>query len=110
GDRERLRAVALRGCSLVLEAEHGRTGVLYGVQWWKAERATEALVSIESDAPWRLYVDGALAYDALSPTTVPPRVRRLVVPLAAGWHRVALKIAGVGGACGGPPPGGGGAP
>src|SRR5205823_10320055 len=28
---------------------------------------------------------------------VPPRVRRLVVPLTAGWHRVAVKIAGVGG-------------
>src|SRR5262249_5274181 len=32
-----------------------------------------------------------------SPERVPPRVRRLALPLAAGWHRVALKIAAVGG-------------
>ena len=97
GDRARLRTVGMRGCSLALEAEHSRTGVLYGVQWFHATRATDALVSIETDAPWRLYVDGGLAFDALSPTRVPPRLRRLVVPLAAGWHRVALKIAAVGG-------------
>jgi len=97
GDRGRLRAVSLRGCSLVLEAEHGRAGVLYGIQWVRAPEATEALVTVETDAPWRLYVDGALAFDALSPERVPPRQRRLIVPLAAGWHRVALKIAAVGG-------------
>jgi tetratricopeptide (TPR) repeat protein len=97
GDRARLRAVGMRGCSLTLEAEHGRAGVLYGVQWFHTERATEALVTVETDAPWRLYVDGGLAFDALSPDRVPPRTRRLAVPLAAGWHRVALKIAAVGG-------------
>ncbi|MCU1283355.1 MAG: hypothetical protein JWM53_6901, partial [bacterium] len=96
-DRARLRPVGLRGCSLTLEAEHGRAGVLSGVQWFHAARATEALVTIESDAPWRLYVDGTLSFNALSPERVPPRRRRLVVSLPAGWHRVALKIAAVGG-------------
>lgn len=97
GDRGRLHAVGLRGCALALEAEHGRAGVLYGVQWFRAPRAVDALLTVDADAPWRLYVDGALAFDALSPERVPPRVRRLIVPLPAGWHRVALKIAGVGG-------------
>ena len=97
GDRERLRAVPMRGCALTLEAERGRTGVIYAVDWVKAPRATEAQLMVESDAPWRLYVDGVLAFDALSPDRVPPRVRRLRLPLAAGWHRVAIKLAAVGG-------------
>ncbi|MCA1664154.1 MAG: hypothetical protein LC659_07790, partial [Myxococcales bacterium] len=96
-DRARLRPVAMRGCSLALEGEKGRAGVLYGVQWFRATRAGDALMIVETDAPWRLYVDGALAFDALSPDHVPPRVRRLLVPLSAGWHRVAIKIAAVGG-------------
>ena len=54
----------------------GAPGVLYGVQWVQAPRAGDALVTVETDAPWRLYVDGALAFDALSPERVPPRVRR----------------------------------
>ena len=97
GDRARLRAVGMRGCELVLEAEKGRAGVLYGVQWFHAAKAGEARITVEADAPWRLYVDGAMAFDALSPERVPPRVRNLALPLGAGWHRVALKIAAVGG-------------
>lgn len=97
GDRARLRPVPTRGCAMVLEAEHGRNGVLYAVGWFRAARAVEALAVVESDVPWRLYVDGALAWDNLSPERVPPRVRRLRLPLDGGWHRVALKIAGIGG-------------
>ncbi|HEY2745918.1 MAG TPA: hypothetical protein VGL86_14880, partial [Polyangia bacterium] len=97
GDRARLRAAGMRGCELVLEGDKGRAGVLYGVQWFHAARAADARVTVETDVPWRLYVDGAMAFDALSPERVPPRVRVLAVPLTAGWHRVALKIAAVGG-------------
>ncbi|HEX9103167.1 MAG TPA: hypothetical protein VF997_13240, partial [Polyangia bacterium] len=50
GDRARLRGVGMRGCALGLEAEHGRAGVLYGVQWVRAPRAVEALLSVESEA------------------------------------------------------------
>src|SRR5262249_35505830 len=92
GDRGRLRPGPLRGCGVSLEAERGRNGVLYAVQWWKAIRDGEVLVLVETEAPWRLYVDGQLAFDGADEARVPPRVRRLVVPLTAGWHRVALKI------------------
>ena len=91
------RAVPMRGCSLTLEAEHGRAGVLYASQWVHLDHAADVLFTIEADAPWRLYVDGTLAFDALSPNRVPPRVRRIVVPLAPGWRAIAVKIAGVGG-------------
>lgn len=96
-DRARLRRVPVRGCSVALEAERGRSGVLYAVNWYRAARDVEARVVVDTDAPWRLYVDGALVFDGVEADHVPPRVRRLTLPLAAGWHRVALKIAGVGG-------------
>jgi tetratricopeptide (TPR) repeat protein len=93
-DRARLRPQPMRDCSLILEAERGRTGVLYAVQWFKAARAGEARVIVETEAAWRLYVDGAMVFDGLDEARVPPRVRVLLLPLTAGWHRVALKIAG----------------
>ena len=47
------RGCAPSGCAaaaLTLEAEHGRAGVLYGVQWFHAARATEALLVVDTDA------------------------------------------------------------
>ncbi len=96
-DRERLRALPTRGCAVGVEAERGRSGVLYAVQWWKAAHRTEARIIIDSDQPWRLFVDDTALFDAIDVARVPARVRTLVVPLSAGWHRVVVKLAGTGG-------------
>ena len=50
-------------------------------------------ILVDSDQPWRLFVDDEALFDAIDVTRVPARLRTLVVPLSAGWHRVVVKLA-----------------
>jgi tetratricopeptide (TPR) repeat protein len=97
GDRERLRPVQARACGVTLEAQKGRSGVLYAVGWFRAARAQEAVAVIDTELPWRLYVDGAPAFSSTDEDRYPPRVQEVALPLSAGWHHVALKLAAPGG-------------
>jgi cellulose synthase operon protein C len=97
GDRARLRDERVRGCNFAIDADGGLQGVLYAAGWMRAGNATDAVVTVEDDEPWRLYVDGKPAFDARDATKYTPRIRRVTLPLAAGWHHVALKMSGPGG-------------
>jgi tetratricopeptide (TPR) repeat protein/transglutaminase-like putative cysteine protease len=93
GDVTALREVKARAGQVALEAPRMRAGVLYAVGWLRATRDQTATLVIGSDQPWRLFVDGRPLYDRVEEDHYPPRITTLDLALAAGWHRVTLKVA-----------------
>src|SRR5207302_7693245 len=51
----------------------------------------------DSEQPWRLFIDGKPLFDQLDETRYLPHLVELDVTLLAGWHRLAVKMAGPGG-------------
>jgi tetratricopeptide (TPR) repeat protein len=91
------RIAPARACQVVLDGPVARQGVIYGEELVRAKHDQRALVVVETELPWRLYIDGQLKFVQADPDRFAPRVRELVVELPAGWHRLLLKAAAQGG-------------
>jgi len=91
------RAAPARGCSVVVTGPRGRSGVVYAASDVKLARDGAIVVTVETEAPWRLFVDGAAVAGGLEEGVAPPRVRQARVALPSGAHRVLVKLAAPGG-------------
>jgi tetratricopeptide (TPR) repeat protein len=96
GDAARFRRSPTRGCVVSVDVPAGRPGVAYVMGFVDAPKDEIAEVTIETDTPWRLLVDGRTVFDNAGEDRYPPRERVLAVELRAGWHRLALKLAAPG--------------
>jgi tetratricopeptide (TPR) repeat protein len=97
GDAASLREVRSRLGQVALEAPRMRAGVLYAVTWVRATRAEAARFVIDTDQSWRLFVDGKPLAAQIEGERYPPHRVAHDVNLAAGWHRVTLKLSAPGG-------------
>jgi tetratricopeptide (TPR) repeat protein len=97
GDERGLREVRSRLGQVSLEAPRMRAGVLYGVAFVRATRAQKAQLVIDTDQPWRLFIDGKPLHDHVDAEHYPPHLVTLEVDLEEGWHRLTLKVAAPGG-------------
>jgi tetratricopeptide (TPR) repeat protein len=91
------RSAPARGCSVVVTGPRGRSGVVYAANDVKLARDGAIVVTVETEAPWRLFVDGVAVAGGVEEATAPPRVRQTRVALSSGTHRVMVKIAAPGG-------------
>jgi tetratricopeptide (TPR) repeat protein len=82
---------------MALEAPRMRAGVMYAVTWVRATRDQPVALVLDTDQPWRLFVDGKALADQVDETAYPPHLVELDLTLAAGWHRITIKIAAPGG-------------
>jgi tetratricopeptide (TPR) repeat protein len=97
GNLAGFREVRARLGEVTLEAPRMRAGVLYAVTFVRAVREEKATLIIDSEQPWRLFIDGKPLYDQIDEQHYLPHLVELDVVLPAGWHRVAIKVAGPGG-------------
>jgi tetratricopeptide (TPR) repeat protein len=86
-----------RACSVVLDGPVQRQGVIYGEEWVRAAKDQRALVVVDTELPWKLFVDGQLKLVQVDPDRYPERERLILVDLPSGWHRLTLKVAAPGG-------------
>jgi cellulose synthase operon protein C len=96
-ERDKLREVKPRACQVVLDGPQAHPGVLYAVTWIEAPRALEIEMAVETHTPYRVSIDDLWIGDNLDARHFPAELQRLRARLTAGWHRVVLKISGVGG-------------
>jgi tetratricopeptide (TPR) repeat protein len=97
GDLGALREVRSRMGQIALEAVRMRTGVQYAVTWVKATRDQRVHLVVDTDQPWRLFVDGNALAEQIEETRYPPHLAELDLDLEAGWHRLTIKVAAPGG-------------
>ena len=97
GDAAALREVRSRMGQLTAEAPRMRAGVLYAVTWLRATRNQPVLLAIDTDQPWRLFVDGKPLAARIDEGSYPPHLVELAIDLTAGWHRFTIKVAAPGG-------------
>ncbi len=83
------------GCQLRIDPADA-SGVRYATQWISLTRRTEVAIFVESELDWRLYVDGHASFANDDRAHHPPRLRKVLVELGAGWHRLQFKISETG--------------
>ncbi len=80
-----------RACAFSVEMP--RPGVAHATTWVNASRAATTTVTVDSGEPWLLVVDRKTVFESSERDRYPARVRRVAMPLAAGWHEVTLRVA-----------------
>ncbi len=87
------RAAPTRACVFALQPPDGRSAVMHAHQFVSVPRAMTATITVETDQPWRLFVDGAPVWRTDVADRYPPRRQAIDVALGAGWHEVLLALA-----------------
>jgi len=88
-----------RACQVALDGATGHSGVVYGIGWAHTpdHKPGKFLVGVDTESPYRLFVDDKEVIDSRSEDRWPSRIQEVEVQVAGGWHRIALKIAAPGG-------------
>ncbi len=95
----KLASAPARGCQVALDGATGHSGVIYGLGWAHTpdDKAGKLLVGVDTESPYRLYIDDREVIDSRAEDRWPSRIREVEVEVGSGWHRIALKIAAPGG-------------
>jgi cellulose synthase operon protein C len=86
------RPAATAGCRVMLRGERHGGGIFLMTTEIDAPRELPVVLSVESDAPWQLLVDGALVYTHDSAERRLPGRARLALTWPEGSHRLALRV------------------
>jgi len=95
----RLTSASARACQVALDGATGHSGVLYGIGWvhLPGDKAGKILIGIDTESPYRLFVDEGEVLDSRNEARWPSRIQEVEVEVSGGWHRIALKVAAPGG-------------
>jgi tetratricopeptide (TPR) repeat protein len=86
-----LHEAPTRGCRVTLDGSTGRAGVLYAVGLFRVDRRGEVVLTLDTDAPYRISLDSG-EFRQIELDRFPARRRELRATVEPGWHRVLLKI------------------